>query len=397
MAIAKMGNVALPQVTGLLQSADQLVVKTSVNILGKIGGDEAINELANCLGDPKQSDDIQKIARDALWEIGGEQAEKIVQQWHKKKDVPWQREVVMQPNWSKRILNEEDVYKILEQRATIFYDIITSVNGFTPILSKDTYLDKVSSVIADRAHAFLLKRGDAFKQLNYAFLTELPKALVQTLRSNLPSNEDEIRDLLYFQAFGFHKALLSSRAYVTPISDAQFQERINDRILEYAKRVFDNKADLDLTLLVFPETLIYPLRDVLACFNYDFEFGYRTFFERAVNAFERTPYKLKWTYDKNQQQLQFSINDRSWLLENIKLEAHLDTDLYNKLKEIEAYLAERKWKWYDIITGDQTASIMLLPAENADALKQYLPDFNDRRSQLFYSIDNKFHPVGSPV
>jgi hypothetical protein len=58
--------------------------------------------------------------------------------------------------------------------------------------------------------------------------------------------------------------------------------------------------------------------------------------------------------------------------------------LYVQLDDIAAALAANNLIWKDIVSGDQTGIILILPAGYSAELNELLPGYEDPRTALFY-------------
>jgi len=220
------------------------------------------------------------------------------------------------------------------------------------------------------------------------FVKRIPRELAEALSDWLPST-NEGRLVLFDQRLQrLHRALEESKAYVKPVSSQKFMEKADREAANHLERWLKTKEALDSLLISAPIGALASLKRWLAYFNYDYEFGYKKFFQRLSGALEKFSIDLQWEYDELHAQYEVRLGDASWSIEARSESADVGEALYVQLSDITAWLVEQGLVWKDIVSGDQTGIILLLPVGYSVELDELLPGYEDPRTSLFYG------PVG---
>jgi HEAT repeat protein len=380
-ALERLGRQALPSLMRAVRAGNY---NAAVH-LGRIGDRSVVSELLAILKENPQLSRGGEAVLAALTMLGGREAvdglnSLLRDLGHETKRL--RDEITRRMRQSE--MDVEANYRVLEERALLFHNVLAQAAAYKTSLTEEVFLNRVGSVIQRHAQEVAYTE----QKLNWTFLTTLPKALGEQLAELLPMNEAELSETFTRYALGFHQALVESEAYQQAVSEAEFIDRAHEQIAKRVQTVMrnDSNAALDLTLLALPEHLIYRIQDTLLHLSYDYEFGYRAFFEELEKVLARTSLSFHWEFDQKKHELSYMIHKRAWILENIGLESELDTPFYTQLKQIAEYLGDLGWSWCDYAGGDQVARILLVPTLNITSLRKYLVLGNDARMKLFYGL-----------
>lgn len=426
------GETVVPRLLELLQGDDTFAATVAAETLGSIGSPEAIPQLAGALrsgrtfaarplvqsfGDGAESDSliatelisrlltderVPPVARLALRDACLRYPVRAaVRELIRATPglMPQQRQVVMEEDWRRVEVDEALAARIFEERAHIFHEILAFAGAFEPPLTLEQFLTLVRDAIGFFSRHFLLSRRSdkAYHDLNAIFLDELPPALFARVHDYLPATHEEVFALLQRYLLGFYRTLVATQVFTGSLSEAEFLVLVEPALVERTSRLFQQEpplVKLETTLLGLPGDLFYQLKKHVNFFSFDYEFGYQAFFEGLAQALDSTPFTLTWSYNEAKQALHFAIDDASWTLANVpRATAELDIPFYELLEDAKRYLTLEGWHWFAMTTGDQTASVLILPLQPAMALRQYLPDYDDRRTQLLYRYRHDPHAL----
>ncbi len=196
----------------------------------------------------------------------------------------------------------------------------------------------------------------------------------------------EIRKTLYQRAISFHSILQETEVYHKPVSKDDFVQRTAAVIDRRIQNVINGVEELELTILSLPVGLLYQLSDVVPVVTWDYEFGYNHLFEQLETLFVVSPHIFEWQYNVQERQIQFSIDDVTWNLNDINASDEVNfEDTYGILiGSLSEYLHSRGHCIFEPTTGDQAGTIMLIPVQSVDRLREYLISTDDPRSRWFY-------------
>jgi len=152
-------------------------------------------------------------------------------------------------------------------------------------------------------------------------------------------NYSEIFSLLHDHARNFHQVLIKGKIYTTNIEEKDFFSRVEDELSRISNYAMENNGDLEVYKLNLPVWLIYKLSDVVSYSSWDYEFCYDGFFDGLVELFKQTEFKFEWHYDKTALRLKYSLDNHSWVIENLHLSNEVDFEIYNNiLSQLNTYL-----------------------------------------------------------
>lgn len=195
----------------------------------------------------------------------------------------------------------------------------------------------------------------------------------------------EYRSQLRNHALRFHHALLEGGVYISPLGEKEFLSRIDEEISLCAKNIEKNIEDLELALLGLPVDLIMAVDDVVPCANWDYESGYKGFFEDLDDLFSKINWKVDWEHEPATSTLKFTLNNQTWSIENVKHIAEVDGDVYAQIMEhLNSALSNHEKELYEAVTGDQTGLLVLIPIRARELLADYLISGSDPRATSFY-------------
>ncbi len=413
-ALRNMGMEAEQELVALLESEDPAVAATCADALARLGSQAAVPALSQLLerGQVHAADALGKIgtaeaasilnevmtreniekpvriaARDALLDCGGDAATRALAYL----DLPpaFREVMVRGRQYYRKKFTTTAVSELLHQRAEIFFSTLSGEAAFQPDLDQEEFNRIAAPIIQQLAIEFIVERtGKASAMLVDMFVKRIPRELAEALSDWLPST-NEGRLVLFDQRLQrLHRALEESKAYVKPVSSQKFMEKADREAANHLERWLKTKEALDSLLISAPIGALASLKRWLAYFNYDYEFGYKKFFQRLSGALEKFSIDLQWEYDELHAQYEVRLGDASWSIEARSESADVGEALYVQLSDITAWLVEQGLVWKDIVSGDQTGIILLLPVGYSVELDELLPGYEDPRTSLFYG------PVG---
>lgn len=195
----------------------------------------------------------------------------------------------------------------------------------------------------------------------------------------------EYRRQLRNHALMFHHALLEGGVYISPLGEKEFLSRIDEEISLCAKNIEKNIEDLELALLGLPVELIMAVDDVVPCANWDYESGYKGFFEDLDELFSKINWKVDWEHEPATSTLKLTLNNQTWSIENVKHIAEVDGEVYSQIMDhLNSALNKHGKELYEAVTGDQTGLLVLIPTSAREMLADYLISGNDPRAMSFY-------------
>ena len=198
-------------------------------------------------------------------------------------------------------------------------------------------------------------------------------------------NYSEILGQLHDHARDFHQVLISGNIYTTNIEEKFFLSRVKDELSRIANYTIENNGDLEVYKLNLPVWLINKLSDVVSYSIWDYEFCYDGFFDGLAELFKKTKFKFKWQYDKTTLQLEYSLDNHSWVIENLHLSNEVDFEIYNNiLNQVNTYLNKQGFVLYEAVTGDQTGLMIFIPIDSPEIIKDFLISIDDSRASKFY-------------
>lgn len=415
-ALAAMGEPAAEELINLLATEDSYALETALDALVRMGSPKAIppllallragkayaaaslaaieneaaqNGLLRVLEGEELGEELREAARKALHQMGAGQAAEATAYAQQRS---LRREVLMRPGWERRQLTWEDVEKILAQRAEIYYETLQSAGAFQEALDPEAYHAMMAPILSQQAQAFVLDQvGDGFKSLNHLFIELLPEKMESRLERWLPQSRDAWFEVFNLHALSFYKALQRAGGFVRPLGEETFRSKARAEILRGVERKLHHGGPADTLLLGLLGDCLKPFEDGLARLRYDYEDGYDGFFERLGAALKKVSIPIDVSYDASSLRYTVEIGAHRLTLEGVRANDDLLEPFISLDAKLKTHLADLGWSFFEIPTGDQTADMLLVPRTSQETLRAYLPDFEDRRIQLFCGIDGRFH------
>lgn len=379
-ALARLGSqAAIPSLSHLLQRGEV----HAADALGKIGTAEAVSILNDVMTSEEIEKPVRIAARDALMVCGGDAATRALAYL----DLPpASREVlVLDRSYQRKDFTTTEVSDLLQQRAEIFFSTLSAEAAFQPDLDQEKFNRTAAPIIQNLAVEFITDRTrKASAMLVDIYIKRFPGELAEALSDWLPSTNEGCLALFDRRLQRLHRALEESKAYVKPVSQQRFMEKADREAAEHLKRWMKAKEALDSLLVSAPIDALASLKRWLAYFHFDYEFGYKSFFQRLNGALEKFSIDLQWEYNESHTQYEIRLGDACWSIEAPSESTDVGEALYAQLSDITAWLADHGLVWKDIVSGDQTGIILLLPAGYSVELDELLPGLEDPRTSLFY-------------
>lgn len=187
-------------------------------------------------------------------------------------------------------------------------------------------------------------------------------------QTNLDSPVKALKDL----ASNFHKILLTENIYTENISQEQFNNLTNNLISDLAGEILNDNKLLQINMKLLPLWIVYQLHEYLNFSTWDFEFGIGYFMDELKTTFEKSKFSYSWDYNESDKILSYSLDSIIWKekIESLdSIEPELTMSIIEGMKKA---LNNKGFTIIDIVTGDQTAAIMLIPGEAENNLKDFL-------------------------
>jgi hypothetical protein len=190
-------------------------------------------------------------------------------------------------------------------------------------------------------------------------------------RLNQLSIESRLRD----RALIFHKILSDNKVYWKAISDADFLQSTNDKIQRTAKSISVGEGTPWLTLLTFPLSLLFRVREYIYLQSWDTEEGIDGLLEELQELFDKASVPFQWEYNEETQRLEFQTGNskasrKCKSLENLHYGFFEGSN--SMLPSINIALQKRGQYLYSIADCGQVATYVLLPLAAVEPIRKIL-------------------------